>query len=288
MCDAWGVLSDPVKKTQYESDVFEDEQEPATHKVLERQGIDINRDDTGSGGDRTFWTVCPYCYYMYQYEKVYEECCLRCQNCRRPFHGVAIKAPSPEMMVPGKEQYYFSCGVFSMDCNAGPVEQDVKVNDKKDGEACNMVGGSAPNVVVISDDDADDDSSSSLGASCGSVKLGTFAGPSIETENGNGNVDGLCQESAMNGGETRSTIGEAELRDHVKRPKRISKAPARRMRNVKSVAINTKKVMGRGLGGKEAMAVGGLDLNEIGSGGDAGLLFFEGEDDIFVGLEDIS
>ena len=33
---------------------------------------------------------------MYEYEKVYEDCCLsclRCQNCRRRFHGVAVNSP---------------------------------------------------------------------------------------------------------------------------------------------------------------------------------------------------
>ncbi|XP_019421594.1 PREDICTED: uncharacterized protein LOC109331508 [Lupinus angustifolius] len=41
----------------------------------------------------SFWTSCPYCYVMYEYPKVYEDCTLRCQNCRRGFHAVVIRSP---------------------------------------------------------------------------------------------------------------------------------------------------------------------------------------------------
>lgn len=250
VCDAWDVLSNPVKRTQYKNYIG-NEQEPAGQKELELENMDIAQDDKGSRDNETFWTVCAYCFCMYEYEKVYEECCLRCQNCRKPFHGVAIKAPSPEIMVPGKEQYYFCYGVFSMKYNTGPAEEDMKVNEKKDGETSNgFLGGSGPNVVVISDDDEDDDNSlddSSLGDSFGSTNLGSYGGPSINRENGNGGVEGLSKESVKNGGETQNT-GKTELRDDVKRPKKISKAPAKRMKNMKSVAISTKKVMGTGLG----------------------------------------
>ncbi|XVF44847.1 hypothetical protein PTKIN_Ptkin02bG0156700 [Pterospermum kingtungense] len=58
----------------------------------------------------TFWTACPYCYVLYEYPKVYEDCTLRCQtkNCRRAFHAVVI--PSPP--VDGKEDRYFCCWGF--------------------------------------------------------------------------------------------------------------------------------------------------------------------------------
>nr|POE92928.1 uncharacterized protein CFP56_17582 [Quercus suber] len=67
--EAWTVLSDSDKRAQYEAEI----------------------DKTAAVA--AFWTLCPYCYYMYEYEKVYEDCCLRCQNCRRGFHGVAVNAP---------------------------------------------------------------------------------------------------------------------------------------------------------------------------------------------------
>ncbi|KAM5548367.1 hypothetical protein ABKV19_000005 [Rosa sericea] len=40
-----------------------------------------------------FWTACPYCYHLFEYSRVYEECMLRCQNCKRAFHAVVISTP---------------------------------------------------------------------------------------------------------------------------------------------------------------------------------------------------
>ncbi|KAK9033833.1 hypothetical protein V6N11_050017 [Hibiscus sabdariffa] len=58
----------------------------------------------------TFWTACPYCYTLYEYPKVYEDCTLRCQanNCRKAFHAAVI--PSPP--VNGEETYMCSFGIF--------------------------------------------------------------------------------------------------------------------------------------------------------------------------------
>ncbi|PPD95112.1 hypothetical protein GOBAR_DD07884 [Gossypium barbadense] len=43
----------------------------------------------------SFWTACSYCYYKFEYEKKYEECRLRCRNCRKGFHAVVV-SPPPE------------------------------------------------------------------------------------------------------------------------------------------------------------------------------------------------
>ncbi|KAK4751815.1 hypothetical protein SAY87_020613 [Trapa incisa] len=47
--------------------------------------------EVNAGGDMssssTFWTTCPYCYYLHEYPTMYENCCLRCQECGRAFHG---------------------------------------------------------------------------------------------------------------------------------------------------------------------------------------------------------
>ncbi|XP_027932138.1 uncharacterized protein LOC114187919 [Vigna unguiculata] len=48
--------------------------------------------ETGSEG-ASFWTACPYCYVMYEYPKVYVDCTLRCQSCRRGFHAVVVRPP---------------------------------------------------------------------------------------------------------------------------------------------------------------------------------------------------
>ncbi|KAI3992031.1 hypothetical protein MKX01_014922 [Papaver californicum] len=60
----------------------------------------------------SFWTSCPYCYNLYEYPRIYEECCLRCQNCRRAFHAAVI--PSPPPIVPGQEAYYCCWAFFPL------------------------------------------------------------------------------------------------------------------------------------------------------------------------------
>ncbi|CAL0331465.1 unnamed protein product [Lupinus luteus] len=52
-----------------------------------------NELDRNESEGASFWTSCPYCYVMYEYPKVYEDCTLRCQNCRRGFHAVVIRSP---------------------------------------------------------------------------------------------------------------------------------------------------------------------------------------------------
>ncbi|XP_057737223.1 uncharacterized protein LOC130954493 [Arachis stenosperma] len=53
-----------------------------------------------------FWTACPYCYGLFEYPKVYEECTLLCQSCRRPFHALAVRSP-PELT--GKDGFMSFC-----------------------------------------------------------------------------------------------------------------------------------------------------------------------------------
>uniref|UniRef100_A0A7N1A448 J domain-containing protein n=1 Tax=Kalanchoe fedtschenkoi TaxID=63787 RepID=A0A7N1A448_KALFE len=52
----------------------------------------------------SFWTACPYCFMLYEYPRIYEDCGLRCQKCERAFHGAEIPALPP--LVPGNEAYY--------------------------------------------------------------------------------------------------------------------------------------------------------------------------------------
>ncbi|KAK4707754.1 hypothetical protein R3W88_028679 [Solanum pinnatisectum] len=54
---AWSVISNPTQKTRFDN------------------GLKNRGEQRGS-----FWTVCPYCYYVYEFLKDYEDCCLRCQN----------------------------------------------------------------------------------------------------------------------------------------------------------------------------------------------------------------
>lgn len=72
----------------------------------------------GHGG---FWTFCPYCLYVYEYDRLYEGCCLRCQNvgCARVFHGVALTS-LPKMEL-DKGRYFGCFGYFPM--GFSPAEQ---------------------------------------------------------------------------------------------------------------------------------------------------------------------
>ncbi|GAB2271435.1 hypothetical protein Dimus_006272 [Dionaea muscipula] len=65
-----------------------------------------------SSRSTSFWTACPYCYILYEYPTMYEECCLRCQNCQRAFHAAVV--PSLPPRVPGKEAYYCCWGFFPL------------------------------------------------------------------------------------------------------------------------------------------------------------------------------
>ena len=176
--ESWSVLSDPDKKTQYDTEI----DSPENH---------------------AFWTLCPYCYYMYEYEKVYEDCCLRCQNCRKGFHGVAVKAPPKTAIMDGKskdeKEYSFCWGYFPLG-----------FEKEKVGKTETQMVGSGKTVI--------------LG--------GYYENDSVKGNVGNG---------------------------------RNVKTKAGRMKNVKSVGIKTKKVLG--INDYE-----GMDLKE------------EDAEDVFVGL----
>lgn len=85
--EAWQILSDPVQLARYE------------HEIRGEAEVEVV-------SPASFWTMCPYCWYLHEYEKKYQDCTLRCGNCQRTFHGAPVKPPEPESMVEGKEQYY--------------------------------------------------------------------------------------------------------------------------------------------------------------------------------------
>ncbi|KAE9613467.1 putative DnaJ domain-containing protein [Lupinus albus] len=120
--DAWSVLSNPVKKAMYDNDLRlltsqppppqppqppppptqpqpQQKKNPRS-KILSTEpapntqtGTEPNESTRTESEEASFWTSCPYCYVMYEYPKVYEECTLRCQSCRRGFHAVVIRSP---------------------------------------------------------------------------------------------------------------------------------------------------------------------------------------------------
>ncbi|KAK8624800.1 hypothetical protein V6N13_089686 [Hibiscus sabdariffa] len=131
------------------------------------------REATGSEG-LTFWTACPYCYVLYEYPKLYEDCTLRCQtkNCRKAFHAVVI--PSPPV---NEKDMHFSCwGFFPLGFSRGgnfpswsPISTMYVCPNNPNAGKQSTAKKSAPRVyyddvyvdvsdsIGTSDDDEDDD-----------------------------------------------------------------------------------------------------------------------------------
>ncbi|XP_062100279.1 uncharacterized protein LOC133806168 [Humulus lupulus] len=299
--EAWMLLSDPEKKAQYDIEVGD------VPEVPEQGGVPDHGNGSGEKSE-TFWTVCPFCYCMFEFEKVYEGCCLRCQTCRRGFHGVAISPPSTDIMVPGDDKYYFCYGVSSVDYSE--EKNKANVNNFKKRKCCLDDHG----VMEISDDDVglgslNDDSrrSGNEGKSNDSS--------SMDFKNGGDQdfVDGFWEEvlEPEKLGMHENESGTTEVGVGEKLPKKMVKAPARRMKNVKSVALKTKKIAGNRMrrvqtsklvgDGDIAMGVASSEVNVdkgkgIMNGEDenepspwhedahTGLAFTNGEDDVFDGL----
>jgi hypothetical protein len=138
VADAWAVLSDTCKKTLYDNELslfskidlstsgklpVRRSQRPVGHKKAENLKTNVNNVSNQQEGQgqraklSSFWTACPYCYILYEYPRVYENCCLRCQNCQRGFHAVLI--PSLPPLVPGQESYYCCWGFFPLGFTLG-------------------------------------------------------------------------------------------------------------------------------------------------------------------------
>ncbi|CAD6223040.1 unnamed protein product [Miscanthus lutarioriparius] len=71
-------------------------------------------DASASADADAFWTVCPYCCHVYQYQRALVGRALRCQSagCRRAF--VATEIPNAPPIVPGTDMYYCAWGFFPM------------------------------------------------------------------------------------------------------------------------------------------------------------------------------
>ncbi|CAK8537168.1 unnamed protein product [Lathyrus sativus] len=124
--EAWHVLSDPEKRAVYDHDI-------GTRGVV----------DTTA----TFWTACPYCWSLYQFEKRYEGCSLMCQGCVKAFHGVAVKPPVKVggTTVEGEEQrQYYKCR----------ARVPLKFYEVKSGNET-VMGDNSAEFVYVSDDDGD-------------------------------------------------------------------------------------------------------------------------------------
>ncbi|PIN11305.1 hypothetical protein CDL12_16096 [Handroanthus impetiginosus] len=153
VADSWAVLSDPAKKSVYDNEFSarftkvdlvamkkqqqqRKQQQQQQHREENSQKLPVRRRSRGGSGggaaatpttpagggvksSGNFWTACPYCYNLYEYSRVYEGCCLRCDNekCKRAFTATEILSMPP--VVPGKDAYYCCWGFFPMGFVAG-------------------------------------------------------------------------------------------------------------------------------------------------------------------------
>ncbi|XP_077213449.1 uncharacterized protein LOC143848393 [Tasmannia lanceolata] len=105
--DAWNVLSDPLKRALYDKQFYLSSSMKPTKEEKQKQ----TRNKTL---DLNFWTTCPYCCNLYEYVRDYENCNLRCQNCKRVFHSAEIPIPSLPPFVPGMDKYVCTWGFFPL------------------------------------------------------------------------------------------------------------------------------------------------------------------------------
>ncbi|XP_068637496.1 uncharacterized protein [Aristolochia californica] len=121
VADAWSVLSDPTKRSLYDSEreialwfgsAGRKRPTRAQNKAASASASTPAPTVEADPGSENFWTGCPYCYYMYEYASVYENCNLKCQNCNRPFRALEVKN-LPQTM-PGMNAYYCNWGFFPM------------------------------------------------------------------------------------------------------------------------------------------------------------------------------
>ncbi|KAL5558499.1 hypothetical protein UlMin_034710 [Ulmus minor] len=139
---AWAVLSDITKKPLYDNelslfskvDLTSQSKLPVRRTPAEsrktRNGANHGNSPAQVDEQRwrmqSFWTACPYCYVLYEYPRVYEDCCLKCQKCQRAFHAAMI--PSLPPIVPGQEAYYCCWGFFPLGFRFGSSENGGKVS----------------------------------------------------------------------------------------------------------------------------------------------------------------
>ncbi|KAH9620367.1 hypothetical protein KSS87_001398 [Heliosperma pusillum] len=76
-----------------ENDDDIDDDNELSNNVWDTASADGNNDGGVEEEGGCFWTSCPYCYYLYEYPKKYQDRTLRCQNCRRCFHGLQFRTP---------------------------------------------------------------------------------------------------------------------------------------------------------------------------------------------------
>ncbi|KAK1421488.1 hypothetical protein QVD17_23847 [Tagetes erecta] len=169
VCDAWYVLSNRVRKREFDQFL---------KKHLNDNDVDDDDDDELS----SFWTVCPYCYCLYEFPRVYLELCLKCPNekCFKAFTCVEIDRPPVEVLKEGK---YLCSGFVLLGFRNGCWNPFVMSNKTK--ASCS--DDDDDNVVKISDDEVENKSDELFNVAAeGGVKMEVDG--ETEKPNGGGNV----------------------------------------------------------------------------------------------------
>lgn len=122
--DAWFVLSDPSKKSFYDrelqlSQLGQSGFHPQTqsHQNFQCNPTAVFPPQAGTSTDpmaTSFWTACPYCFVLFEYPKAYEECTLKCQECRRAFQAVTIPKPPVDDGKDDEDVYFCSWALFPL------------------------------------------------------------------------------------------------------------------------------------------------------------------------------
>ncbi|KAK6143674.1 hypothetical protein DH2020_024022 [Rehmannia glutinosa] len=232
-----------------------------TENQVDEERVDAPENDDGLN----FWTACPYCYYMYEYPRVYADCTLRCQNCKKAFQAVVIPSPPPDC---GWARGYFCCWVDNWEKNKGaasswtpfspmftcPQAGNVSSATKKAGRK-----SSAPRVYIdddevfvdISDSSESDDDDWRTEKKKKKAKSVKGKGPSGGTPNRS------AKKAQVDKGKNVNVSANANVQDgfvsqHVEEtPNKIVGESSK-----KGVAVNARKQPGR-----VAKNCGKLDLN---------------------------
>ncbi|XP_020101189.1 uncharacterized protein LOC109719078 [Ananas comosus] len=112
--DAFAFLSDPSKKALFDAELHLDSSPtPAPSKPSPSKPSPSPAPAPAPASEGSaFWTACPSCCHVHQYNRTYQNRSLRCPNCHRPFHAAEIAVPPP--IVPGTNMYYCAWGFFPL------------------------------------------------------------------------------------------------------------------------------------------------------------------------------
>ncbi|KAG2297716.1 hypothetical protein Bca52824_044385 [Brassica carinata] len=148
-------LSQLVQPQQHQQQYFKSKPTQSTN-VTEKLPPSIAPPATSTVGyprqSESFWTACPYCFVLFEYPKAYEECVLRCQECRRAFQAVRTQKPPVEE---GKEKTFTS--------PRGADDEDT-TKKRKEPAAPRFFYDDDDIYVAISDDDHEENDPSELQA----------------------------------------------------------------------------------------------------------------------------